>query len=407
MRPMRVVVGRVLAQHPFEVFVRDDQGPVETLAPNAADPALGVCLGPWRRDRRSDHSDPLRAEDLVEGGRELAVAVADHEARLLLLLGQRHDQVARLLGDPGAVWVGGDAGEMHAASRQFDEEEDVKPSQPERLDREEITLKHPGGLLAEELSPARARSSRCRLDAVAAKDVPDAAGRQWNAESDELAMDPLVSPGRILRREAQDELSRLCRQWWTTERLAPVGPAAADELAVPAQQRRRLDEKRPLTRSRQHLAERRQHGAIGCLEAWASDLGASAPAVHAEERGSPPPSPARRDQKERAARARAESPSTERTGSQAAGTEYASTDPTHLGESQTCSSVPSCFGCPSRATREFLGPTGLPPQASCGWRRIRGGAGYFILARRSASSSQVLMARMTFSLAGIPFGNSS
>ena len=117
-------------------------------------------------------------------------------------------------------------------------------------------------------------SDGTRTDAVAAKDVPNAAGRQWNAESDELAVDPLVSPGRILRREAQDELSCLCRQWWTAGRPAPVGPAAADELSVPAQQRRRLDGKRPLMRSRQHLAERRQHGAIGCLEGGGKRPGA-------------------------------------------------------------------------------------------------------------------------------------
>jgi hypothetical protein len=41
---------------------------------------------------------------------------------------------------------------------------------------------------------------------------------------------------------------------------------------MPAQQRRRLDEKRALARSRQSLGERRQHGAIGCLNAWAGDL---------------------------------------------------------------------------------------------------------------------------------------
>jgi hypothetical protein len=36
-----------------------------------------------------------RAENLVETGRELAVAVADQEAWPLLLIGDRHDQLAR------------------------------------------------------------------------------------------------------------------------------------------------------------------------------------------------------------------------------------------------------------------------------------------------------------------------
>jgi hypothetical protein len=45
---------------------------------------------------------------------ELAVAIADQDARPLLRIGQRHEQVARLLRDPGAVWVGGDACEVDA-----------------------------------------------------------------------------------------------------------------------------------------------------------------------------------------------------------------------------------------------------------------------------------------------------
>jgi hypothetical protein len=157
------------------------------------------------------------------------------------LVGEGHDQVPRLLDDPGAVGVGGDSGEMDATACQVDEEEHVQPTQPTRLDREEVTLEDPGSLLAQELPPAGARSPRCGLDAVAVEDVPDAARRQWDAEPDQLAVDPLVSPTRILRSETEDQLSRLRDQ----PRPARVGPAAADELTMPAEKRRRLDEERP------------------------------------------------------------------------------------------------------------------------------------------------------------------
>src|SRR6266536_1807790 len=112
--PMRVVVGDVLAQHRLELPAGDDQDPVETFASGAADPALGVCFRPWRRDWRLDQPEPLRPEDLVEDGREFAVAVADQDPVALPLLGEGHRQVARLLLDPGAVGSGGDAGEIHA-----------------------------------------------------------------------------------------------------------------------------------------------------------------------------------------------------------------------------------------------------------------------------------------------------
>src|SRR5437868_9390895 len=100
---MRVVVSDVLAQHPLQLLARDDQDPVQTLAPDTADPTLRVRLRPRRRQRRPDHPDTLGAEDLVEAARELAVAVADQEARPPLV--QAHDQVTRLLLDPGAIGV--------------------------------------------------------------------------------------------------------------------------------------------------------------------------------------------------------------------------------------------------------------------------------------------------------------
>src|SRR5207244_453322 len=64
------------------------------------------------------------------------------------------------------------AGEMNATTLELDKEEHVQASQPERLDGEEVTLDDAGGLLAQELGPTQACSSRCRLDPVA-EDVPD------------------------------------------------------------------------------------------------------------------------------------------------------------------------------------------------------------------------------------------
>src|SRR4051812_29585412 len=63
---------------------------------------------------------PLAAEDLVEALRVLTVAVADQNhwpcARVL----QRHHELARLLGYPGAVRVRADAAELHAPRLQVD-----------------------------------------------------------------------------------------------------------------------------------------------------------------------------------------------------------------------------------------------------------------------------------------------
>jgi hypothetical protein len=79
MRPLRLVVGHVAAKHVLEVASAEDQQPVETLGADGTHEPLRVGVRLRRPNRRLDHLDPFAAEHLVEGGRELAVAVVDQE----------------------------------------------------------------------------------------------------------------------------------------------------------------------------------------------------------------------------------------------------------------------------------------------------------------------------------------
>src|SRR5262249_53130501 len=120
---------------------------------DGADEAFGVGVSLRRADRCFDHGDAFAAEDLVERAAELAVAVMDQEAHPLEDAGEA--EVARLLGDLRAGRVGRAASEVDAATFELDEEEHVEAAQADRLDGEEIAGEHAGGLLAEELAPAR------------------------------------------------------------------------------------------------------------------------------------------------------------------------------------------------------------------------------------------------------------
>ena len=73
MRPMAVVMVDVLCEDGFELTPVEDQHPVETLAADGADEALGKSVGARGSDRRADGPDPLGAEHFVETGRELGV----------------------------------------------------------------------------------------------------------------------------------------------------------------------------------------------------------------------------------------------------------------------------------------------------------------------------------------------
>ena len=62
-----------------------------------------------------------------------------------------HQQVAGLLGDPGAGGVGGDPGEVYAAAAVLDDDEDVEAAQEDGVDVGEVDGEDRVGLRTEEL----------------------------------------------------------------------------------------------------------------------------------------------------------------------------------------------------------------------------------------------------------------
>jgi hypothetical protein len=77
----------------------------------------------------------------------------DQEAKRLASVGNGHEQVARLLGDPAAVRVCGTSDELDPPPLERDEEENVDPSQPNGLDGKKVTSEHGRRLLTQELPP--------------------------------------------------------------------------------------------------------------------------------------------------------------------------------------------------------------------------------------------------------------
>ena len=96
----------------------DDQDPVEAFRSDGADEPFRVRVRLRRSHRRVDDVDSFAAEDLVEGGGELAVAIVDQEAHPLEQA--REAEVARLLDDPGSGRVRRAAGEVDAPAADFD-----------------------------------------------------------------------------------------------------------------------------------------------------------------------------------------------------------------------------------------------------------------------------------------------
>jgi hypothetical protein len=95
-------------------------------------------------------------------------------------------QVAGLLGDPGAGGVGGDPGEVYVASGVLDDDQDVEAAQEDGVDVGEADRKDRVSLRRQELPPGRAGPPGSGVDAGGRENLPDRGGRYSVAESDEL-----------------------------------------------------------------------------------------------------------------------------------------------------------------------------------------------------------------------------
>jgi hypothetical protein len=132
--------------------------------------------------------------------------------------------------------VGGDPRDVHAVTLVLDDDEDVEAAQEHGVDVGEVDREDRMGLRGQELSPGRPGPAGRGIESRVLEDLPDGRGCHGMAESDQLALDPSVAPAGILAGHLQHEVAdRRCGGWsaWSSVR---VGPAAGDELVVPAQQ---------------------------------------------------------------------------------------------------------------------------------------------------------------------------
>jgi len=85
----------------------------------------------------------------------------------------------------------------------------------------------------------RPSTAWCWINTSALQDAPHGAGPDLIAEAAELAVDAAVAPSRVLLGHPQDQLAELGRHGRTATPVW-VGPAAPDQIPMPAQQRGRL-----------------------------------------------------------------------------------------------------------------------------------------------------------------------
>ena len=138
MRPCPTIMINVLAQHPFKVPAAADQYPVQAFGSNGKHPALRERVRPRGPVRSADDLGTSRREDFVEAAAELGIPVMDEKSGMSRVFVPKDRQIPCLLAYPCRIWMGGDSGEVHLASRELDEEKDVQGLQQNRLNGEEV-----------------------------------------------------------------------------------------------------------------------------------------------------------------------------------------------------------------------------------------------------------------------------
>ena len=135
-------------------------------------PSLSKSIGIWRSNGRWNHADMLGLEDLVEDSGELLVIVVQQAVGLGPGFLQFPDNLPGLLSHPPAIRIAGDAGQVYTSCAQFDKEEHVNRSQPDRLHGEEVARQKLLLVVTDHLPPADgAKANWSGNDAVTGQDI--------------------------------------------------------------------------------------------------------------------------------------------------------------------------------------------------------------------------------------------
>ena len=234
MWPVGVVVLDVFGDQAFELLLVPDDGAVEELSADGADPSFGECVGYGCADRGLEDLEAFCSEDLVEGVDELASPIANEGTRIGEPVGVAEEELAGCLCGPGAGRVSGGTDVEDLARGYVDEEEDVVAAEQGGVDGEEVAGHR--GLGVKELRPGDVRAFRGRVDAAGFEDLPRGRGGDAVAEACEFAVDASVAPGRVLGGEADDESSEFDRCWWSSWSSVGLGLVASHSAPVPSEE---------------------------------------------------------------------------------------------------------------------------------------------------------------------------
>jgi len=164
--------------------------------------------------------------------------------------------------------VRGDPEDVYPTGGVLEDEERVEPLQGDRVEVKHVAGQDRLGVGVEELRPGRPDPPRRGIDPSGVEDLPHRGGADLVAESSALTVHAPVSPSRILGGQAHGQGTDASGNGGAARPHGLGGPAASDEMSVPAQDRGRSDEESVAPMSRKQSCEGSDHGAVGPDDLW-------------------------------------------------------------------------------------------------------------------------------------------
>jgi len=254
-------------------FTQKDQT-VEALA-NFANMPFGECVALPRPRRRSDHLDPVGANDGIEG-HEHGIAVVNEIAARQPRFAEEHGKIARLLRGPIAIGMRRATCDEDAPRAQVNEEQNVERDQTaQRPDLLGEKIGRPSGIEVRlnELLPGDSFAVRGCWQSIRAKHISNITRRHDVTELVELPSDAFVTPGAVFLRQFDHQFICLGILARTTDSLRPgvEAPFRLFHRTIPGKQRFRRGNGGDLPEPILQLeAEAQENSAVGISQRNAS-----------------------------------------------------------------------------------------------------------------------------------------
>ena len=131
----------VNGQDTFKVAGTQNEQPIEALRTDRPNESFCDRVRLRRLNRRANDTNAGALKYVVKAAREFVIAIPNQSTNRFRALAEGPGHLPCMLCDPRLVRMGRAAGEVHSPTADFDEEQDVQPLEPDRVDGKSTAMR--------------------------------------------------------------------------------------------------------------------------------------------------------------------------------------------------------------------------------------------------------------------------